>query len=175
MKQSGHIQKGAKVRLIDEDFEGKVVKVKETTLIFVCSDGFEHEYPINKVVVANKQPWFDEAISDIDTEVEVSASMENQQADRNKKSPVIDLHLHELIAIESGLTSHDKLQIQLREFKNQLALARKRKVRKIIFIHGVGSGRLRQELEQQLQSEKCDFHDASYAEFGGGAIEVLLY
>ena len=46
---------------------------------------------------------------------------------------------------------------------------------KIVFIHGVGKGRLREEIHAVLKTYKgITFRAASYEKYGWGATEVLI-
>lgn len=87
----------------------------------------------------------------------------------------VDLHIEELVKESSGLSSYDKLNIQLERFEKELDKAIETNMKKIIFIHGVGSGRLKQEIISILKSTKgVSFHDASYKEYGFGATQVNI-
>ena len=49
-------------------------------------------------------------------------------------------------------------------------------MKKIIFIHGVGNGRLKQEIISRLKTTRgVTFQDASYKDFGYGATQVNIY
>lgn len=48
-------------------------------------------------------------------------------------------------------------------------------MKKIIFIHGVGNGRLKQEIISVLKATRgISFQDASYKEYGFGATQVNI-
>ncbi|MBN2681543.1 MAG: DUF2027 domain-containing protein [Bacteroidales bacterium] len=88
----------------------------------------------------------------------------------------IDLHIHELLEDTSGLGNAEMLEVQISTFKTEMDKAIKERVKKIVFIHGVGNGVLKQELRQTLQKEykKYAFQDASFKEYGFGATMVVL-
>ena len=88
----------------------------------------------------------------------------------------IDLHIHELLEDTRGLSHHEMLEVQLGRFRNELESAIANGTRRIVFIHGVGNGTLKQELRQELTSKykKFDFQDASFKEYGYGATMVIL-
>ncbi len=48
--------------------------------------------------------------------------------------------------------------------------------KRIVFIHGVGKGKLRYEIEKELRRNypKLRYQDASFAEYGYGAIMIFL-
>ena len=87
----------------------------------------------------------------------------------------VDLHIDELVEATSGLSNFDMLNIQLEKFEKELDNAITKHMKKIIFIHGVGNGRLKQEIINRLKLVKgITYHDASYKEFGYGATQVNI-
>ena len=86
----------------------------------------------------------------------------------------IDLHLHELLESTAGMSNHDKISFQLRHFEKCLDEAIERKMRRLIAIHGVGKGRLRDEIRSLLNARGIGYQDASYQKYGYGATEVRL-
>lgn len=88
----------------------------------------------------------------------------------------IDLHIEELIDNFSGMSNFEIVQVQLNNFKNALDNAINGHYRKLIVIHGVGNGRLKQEVRNILSTYKnIRFYDASYAKYGFGATEILIH
>ncbi|MFI5149407.1 MAG: DUF2027 domain-containing protein [Bacteroidia bacterium] len=88
----------------------------------------------------------------------------------------VDLHLEELTQQSKGMNNAQMLDIQLRHFQKKLDEAIGANIRKIVFIHGVGNGRLKQEIRKILSTHRdLAFHDASYSQYGFGATEVLLW
>jgi len=60
--------------------------------------------------------------------------------------------------------------------ERHLDTARTRRLRKLIVIHGVGEGVLRENVITLLSAlEDVSFYDASYAQYGRGATEVLFH
>ncbi len=87
----------------------------------------------------------------------------------------VDLHITELIENPEGLSNFEMLNIQLEKFENELDDAIYKNMKKIIFIHGVGNGRLKQEIVSRLNKTKgVTFHDASYKDYGFGATQVNI-
>jgi len=88
----------------------------------------------------------------------------------------VDLHIEELIDKTAGLSNFEMLNIQLERFEKELDDAINKHMKKIIFIHGVGNGRLKQEIIAVLKTTRgVSFHDASYKDFGYGATQVNIY
>lgn len=88
----------------------------------------------------------------------------------------VDLHIEQLMDQVSGLSNHEILEIQMKHFHDQMQWAINNKVKRIIFIHGVGNGVLKQEIHRKLKSTyaKYYFQDASFQEYGYGATLVIL-
>lgn len=88
----------------------------------------------------------------------------------------VDLHIGELIADFSQLSNVQIIGIQMDYMKKCFDQAAIEKLKKIIFIHGIGNGTLKNEILRYLrQATDIDFYDASYARYGMGATEVLFY
>lgn len=87
----------------------------------------------------------------------------------------VDLHLHELVKDEARLSQGEKLKYQLAFFERALEAAIRDGRRKLIVIHGVGEGVLREEVRRMLQFyDGVRFHDANMARYGSGATEVEI-
>ena len=88
----------------------------------------------------------------------------------------VDLHIHELVEDERGLTPGDKLEIQIKHFEKELNQAIVSNEKRIVFIHGVGNGVLKLKIKSILETKypKLKFQDASFQKYKFGATLVLL-
>ena len=88
---------------------------------------------------------------------------------------VIDLHIELLVENSEKLTPTEILDMQMARFKISLESAIIRKTPKLIYIHGVGNGKLKFTLRKTLEREypKVRFQDASFQEYGYGATMVF--
>jgi hypothetical protein len=88
----------------------------------------------------------------------------------------IDLHIEQLIDDLRGMNNADMLKIQMDTFRKEMDNAIQSRVKKLVFIHGVGDGVLKNELRRELQRKygKYNFQDASFREYGFGATMVIL-
>lgn len=89
---------------------------------------------------------------------------------------VIDLHAEEVLPSVEGLAPGEILAAQMSRFEIALSLAVESKRHgRMIFIHGVGAGKLKYEIERKLRRDypKLAWQDASFAEYGYGAIMVF--
>lgn len=88
----------------------------------------------------------------------------------------IDLHIVELTDNTINMTNADMLNMQMDYVQRCLEEARKQHVTKLIFIHGVGNGTLKQALLKMFKNtEGIEYFDAPYARYGMGATEVRLF
>lgn len=88
----------------------------------------------------------------------------------------LDLHIESLIEDFKGLTTFEIMKTQMQEFKRFFSKAKANQIQKIVIIHGVGEGVLKNEIRNYLaQQEFLEFYDASYLEYGKGATEVKFF
>jgi len=87
----------------------------------------------------------------------------------------VDLHIHELIDSTSGLEKSEILEIQMKKFFSEMDDAIKKGVKRVVFIHGIGQGTLKNEIRKELSTryKKYYFQDASFKEYGYGATMVI--
>ena len=68
------------------------------------------------------------------------------------------------------------LNLQLETAKRQLEFAIRKRIQKVVFIHGVGEGVLKEELKYLFNRyDNVAFYDAEYKKYGLGATEVYIY
>jgi hypothetical protein len=88
----------------------------------------------------------------------------------------IDLHIEELLDDYSNMSNAEIIQVQLTCFQKALDKAMNEHFKKLIVIHGVGNGRLKQEVRALIASHSAlKYYDASYARFGFGATEIVFF
>ena len=73
------------------------------------------------------------------------------------------------------MSNFDMLNLQLDTARGQLEFAIRKRIPKIVFIHGKGEGVLKQELETLFSRyNNVRFYDADYKTYGLGATEVSV-
>lgn len=107
--------------------------------------------------------------------MDVSSEVKTVQK-RNDEIIEVDLHINELIDSTGGLSKSEIIQIQKDKVESEMKLAIQGGVKKIVFIHGIGQGVLKQEVTNILKTKfkKYFFQDASFQEYGYGATMVIL-
>jgi len=86
----------------------------------------------------------------------------------------IDLHIEEITHSFEGLSNADIVNIQLNHFKKELDKCYLRQQKSIVFIHGIGNGKLKSEIRRELKELKLRFADGAYERYGYGATEVFF-
>ncbi len=89
---------------------------------------------------------------------------------------VVDLHIEKILEDTEGMSPGEILTAQLSRFTIALDSAvLSGKHGKMVFIHGVGSGKLKYELQKKLKRDypKLSYQDASFREYGYGAILIF--
>ncbi|HNR20728.1 MAG TPA: hypothetical protein PKN75_05850 [Bacteroidia bacterium] len=111
------------------------------------------------------------------------ARTEKKQNDesRNNKNGVlentaeIDLHIEKLIGDFTGLTNSEIMAVQLKKVVDEMESALRNNYYSLVFIHGVGNGKLKQALRDELKNyPNVLFKDANQVRYGGGATEVFF-
>ncbi len=95
--------------------------------------------------------------------------MTRNKASARREVRIIDLHL------KPGYSQGDAVERQLARFRGELDSAIRAGAREIIFVHGVGSGVLRDELRSIMSTEypSCTYEDASFVRFGSGGATLV--
>ncbi|MBS1948971.1 MAG: Smr/MutS family protein [Bacteroidetes bacterium] len=89
---------------------------------------------------------------------------------------VVDLHIEKLADDWKRMSNFEMLTLQLKEFEKYYDLAVAHHLPSIIFIHGIGSGKLRDEIHEllRLKKEVKTFVNQYHPAYGYGATEVYL-
>ncbi|MEO8719528.1 MAG: Smr/MutS family protein [Ginsengibacter sp.] len=89
---------------------------------------------------------------------------------------VVDLHIEKLIDNWKGLSNFEILTIQLRTFEKYYHLAIANRQPNLIVIHGIGTGKLRNEIHEILKTKKevRSFANQYHQNFGFGATEIFF-
>ena len=192
------VKVGDRVKFLNDVGEGVVIKVETSIAIVEDESGFDHEYDLAELLpvvggeveeeerYGNNLPDMSEVLARDISEVKQKKLQEafdikyaNERATNQKRRGEfmeVDLHFHELVEDMSGLKDRTKLDIQLNHFERMMRIAAEQRIRKVIFIHGVGQGVLRHQIRSRLEMyyPECSVRDANPREYGSGATEVLL-
>lgn len=87
----------------------------------------------------------------------------------------VDLHIENLVDYPKRMDSFAIVQHQLAIFNEALTFCYKNNISKLIVIHGVGKGVLKNEiLNLLLDYPNLEYYDAAYHKYGFGATEVVV-
>jgi len=93
-----------------------------------------------------------------------------------KQELIVDLHIEELIDNSNKMSAGEKLNFQLTCFEQHVTNAFSGGYKKLIVIHGVGKGVLKENIIQKLKEYSFAKHrDADYNRFGYGATEISFF
>ena len=89
---------------------------------------------------------------------------------------VVDLHIEKLTDNSAALTSYEMMQLQLNTFEKYFELSVAHNQSTLIVIHGVGEGKLRNEIHEilRLKSEVKSFVNQFHPLYGYGATEIYF-
>lgn len=175
-------QIGDKVSVLDDDISGVIVGINNHTVGVETSDGFVLEFQSNELI-KNKSFTKDifsiNGIQDAIKQKELplkKRSIKTKPKERNLPMMEVDLHIHKLVDSERQMTNYDKLTLQLDTAKRQLDFAIRKRIQKLVFIHGVGEGVLKMELETLFRRyDNIKYYEADLQKYGNGATEVYVY
>ena len=176
---------GDYVLVLDEDLSGVIKKIEGQTIYLESEDGFLLKFQSNELVKKQKNESLKAELfskTSIDAVVaEKEQAKRKQQVkkrskDRYEPTLEVDLHINQLLKSSKGMANHDMLTMQLDTAKRQPDFAIAKRIQKVVFIHGVGQGVLKLELEYLFgRYSNVKYYDANYQKYGLGATEVYIY
>ncbi len=103
-------------------------------------------------------------------------SVETLPKTYEKPAPMVDLHIEQLTKNHRTLNNAEMLELQMNTFLSKFEQAIASGMDDITFIHGVGNGVLRQEIQRRLSGHKnvAWFEDAQKEKFGYGATRIKI-
>ena len=164
-------KEGDKVSFLNQVGEGTIIKAEVDRYLIEDEHGFDDWYEERELVAKNKLEIGGVQRKDSS----VSRNPSKSEAHANSLLE-IDLHFNKLVEFPKNFTNFEMLEIQLREARNFLDKAKRGGNKRVVLIHGIGEGRLKEEIHTMLERmDNLRFYDASYAEYGRGATEVEFY
>ncbi|WP_027137528.1 Smr/MutS family protein [Gaetbulibacter saemankumensis] len=176
---------GDKVYVLDEAISGVVTKVVKDTVSIETEDGFVLDFNSSELVKSSSQNSLKKEFLSIPSALNVISEKEesirrrqNKKRAKERYEPTmeVDLHIHQLVKSSRGMSNYDMLTLQLDTARRQLEYAMSKRIQKVVFIHGVGEGVLKVELEYLFgRYNNVKYYDANYQKYGLGATEVYIY
>jgi dsDNA-specific endonuclease/ATPase MutS2 len=174
------MNKGDKVSVLDDAIDGIVVEVKGSEVTIETSDGFNLTYKSNELIKiegGNAMNFSFNKNQVIEEKEAAKPNYINKEKKSKKEIPVpeFDLHIEKLVKNHKGMNNYDILTIQLDTAKRHIEFAIRNRIPKIVFIHGVGEGVLKSDLDFLLgRYDNIVFQDANFQKYGQGATEVYF-
>ena len=178
------LQINDKVEVLDDALRGKVTAVKGDVVSIETTEGFLLDFHESELVRTSQEQnrliaTADVPISEIISEKQAQKKHKSTRVkpkERNAPPMEVDLHIEKLVNSHRGMSNYDILTLQLDTAKRQIEFATRKRIQKIVFIHGVGEGVLKAELDYLLgRYDNLKFYDADYQKYGIGATEVYLF
>jgi len=178
----GLFQIGDNVEVLDEKLSGKVIAMSGSEITIESEDGFMMKYAPNELVNVSSSSVINVTNYEV---AQIKAEKENtnrknklivKPKERNAPKMEVDLHINQLVKSPKGMSNHEILNLQMETAKRQLEFAMRKRIQKVVFIHGVGEGILKEELKFLFgRYENLKYYDADYQKYGIGATEVYIY
>ena len=192
-----HFEKGQRVKFLNDVGSAVVLRTEGELVVVEDEDGFERSVERRELIAALEPEVeadkYGNTIPDIATllaqdvgekrmrelQKEFEVRYQNSQATsmaRRDAHMEVDLHIHELVDDQRGLPDRAKLAIQMNHFDRMMDIAKREKLRRIVFIHGVGQGVLRHQIRTSLDQHHpdCTYREGDPRKYGSGATEVWL-
>lgn len=175
--------KGDAVAVLDDAISGEVVRVAGSEVTMLTDEGFELTFSEKELILIEASGDLLEDFSKtnfqaIKKEKELPKPRSFVKEKKSRKDDVvieIDLHIEKLVPNKRGMSNFDILTLQMETAKRQIDFAMRNRIPKIVFIHGVGEGVLKSELDFLLNRyDNLTFQDANYQKYGLGATEVYF-
>ena len=172
---------GNKVAVLDDVLKGVIVDIKESIICVKTDDGMIFNFDKRELVKIEQEQHELSKFSDINNPLlkeKITSQKSKKSAfikDKNEVILEVDLHINQLVKSVRGLDNYDMLNLQLDTAKSKVEYAISKRIPKIVFIHGVGEGVLKSELNSLLNKYPVKYYDASYKKYGLGATEVYIY
>ena len=177
------IIKGDKVSALDEAIDGIVLEVKNNEITIETTEGFTMTYFVNELIKINNSNVLNTNngsfnLNEVKMQKEIPkprSFVKEKKSKQDNPVPEFDLHIEKLVKNYKGMNNYEILTLQSETAKRHVEFAIRNRIPKIVFIHGVGEGILKSELDFLLgRYEMITFQDANYQKYGLGATEVYF-
>jgi dsDNA-specific endonuclease/ATPase MutS2 len=168
-----------KVKIIDENLTGEVVKVEGEYITVDCEDGFEYQYKVTELIKMGIDGNSEHTTNSYSEKFKIKEVKQSPNSNffLNGSKPIIDLHIEELAPDIRFSSNHEAFLFQINAVKQFIEIAINQRKRNIVFVHGVGNGKLRTRLRQLLTESypNIEYLDGSYDQYGIGATEIIIH
>lgn len=175
-----HFKIGDTVETIDDVIKGVVKSINDRSVTILSDDGFPLTFDFKELVLISDDIRVSNyEIAKIKKEKEIPKRRKTtvlRAKERTAPKMEVDLHINQLVKNPKAISKFDMLNLQLDTAKRQLDFAISKRIQKIVFIHGVGEGVLKEELGYLFRKyDNVKYYDADYQKYGLGATEVYVF
>ncbi|HDZ04072.1 hypothetical protein LCGC14_0133350 [marine sediment metagenome] len=175
-----HFKIGDTVETIDDVIKGVVESINDRNVTILSDDGFPLTFDFKELVLISDDIRVSNyEIAKIKKEKEIPKRRKTtvlRTKERTAPKMEVDLHINQLVKNPKAISKFDMLNLQLDTAKRQLDFAISKRIQKIVFIHGVGEGVLKEELGYLFRKyDNVKYYDADYQKYGLGATEVYVF
>lgn len=171
--------------VLDENLSGVIKSISANSVSLETDDGFLLSFNSDELVLNASDSEMKTGIFNTSGIQKVILEKEEPKKhvqkkvkakERHEPTMEVDLHIHQLVKSCKGMSNHDMLTLQLDTARYKLDWAIKKRIQKMVFIHGVGEGILKTELDYLFgRYNNIKFYDANYQKYGLGATEVYIF
>lgn len=183
-KMKNNIKIGDRVAVLDDVIEGTVIAIENTNITIETDDELIMTYNVIELVNVFKMNeirglFSSKTLNEVIREKKEPKRVKNIKKTKSKKENYaieLDLHIEKLIPSKKRLSNYEILTIQLEEAKRKIEFCIRKRIPRLILIHGVGEGVLKSELNFLLKKydENLYFQEANYRKYGQGATELIF-
>ncbi|MBL4863148.1 MAG: Smr/MutS family protein [Crocinitomicaceae bacterium] len=175
---------GQKIVFLHESGGGVVNSItEEGRYIVEDEDGFERAFLTSELALVYSEDYkiSEEDIQGINEDESFSYAKHHvtKEVLTGARRPIdvweLDLHIEEITESHARWSNAEILKKQMQELRSFYQRAKSKRIRKIIIIHGVGEGVLKEEVRSFFDKQDAlEYYDADYREYGKGATAVEL-
>ena len=173
------------VSVLDDDLSGIITNIEGSEITVATTNGFDLKFESNELVkikdprMMSRSLFSSKSLESVLSEKETKKRQNPPKVsskERTQPAMEVDLHINQLVKNSRRMQNHEMLDLQLETAKRRLEFAIQNRIQRIVFIHGVGEGVLKLELEYLFKRyEGLKFYDANYQKYGQGATEVYIF
>ncbi len=168
------------VETIDDVISGVITWIDNEQITIEDKDGFMLMFNVSELVkIEGEIKVTNYEVAQVKSKKELPKKRKStavKSKERNTPKMEVDLHIHQLTKSYKNMSNYQMLDLQLETAKRQLEFAIRKRIQKVVFIHGVGEGVLKEELNYLFKRyENVKYYDADYQKYGLGATEVYIY
>lgn len=174
---------GDRAAVLDDSFSGVVKTCSNGKVTLETDEGFLLQFDASELVKLNDTKeltgfFSGKSLSAVLREKEEPKKRSFVKEKKSRKDDMvleIDLHIEKLVKKKGGMSNYDILTMQAETAKRQLDFAIANRIPKVVFIHGVGEGVLKAELEFLFgRYDNVAVSEADYQKYGLGAMQVYI-